>query len=261
MYGFSMKIFFEHHYQKRILEVSFEQGTTLSTLTDIEYLKTEWLNALKTWHSPYKALLNLNGVSFALSTEAYSSLENLLKLLRKFFLKKAVGYSAQSNSNLPFLVVSSRELALQELGAQKVSAPTKNSLSFRESLVIEHDFFNKIIELSAKEALTFADEDHINILKSKLTNALMQWHSNWSLLINAESISFATELDDLWKKLEKYFSRLFMDKIIVYNLSPENYAPFQKVRSRHKAISSLKTKDPLVNNNQANCQTRKTKPQ
>ncbi|MFK7872046.1 MAG: hypothetical protein AB8C84_02595 [Oligoflexales bacterium] len=246
---------FEADYQKRILHIHFTQPTVLASRRDVLQLRAQWTDALKSWHSPYRAIVNCENLSVEKNSEVENALATMMAFLKGFFLKKAEGFgysTAQGHDSLPFSVHISRE---ECEGAQKKTA--KDTQDFRSRLALENHFRQQTVELMIEHPTAIETKKQLNILKSKLTNNLMQWHSGWNLMIYCQHLTINPELFDEWEKMVAFLKGFFLRDIIGYSPSSREASyPFEVFRSRHRAAARLE-QESLSSGDTAHCQSGK----
>jgi hypothetical protein len=253
-----MNIQFEHDYQAKVLSISFTDKTMLSKPKDIMMLRQRWLEALKTWHSPYKALLNLENLEIEDTPEIRDELARMAKFLTGFFLKKAVAYNAGSMdpAMLPFDVASTEEEALSKVGLRKRPG-AREATDFRSSIQLTNDFQRQVVEMNFIAPAVVSSAEQAAQLKSKMTNNLMQWHSPWNLLIDCSQLTFADQGAAEFEKLLKYFKSFFLKAAVGYSpAGPKDSYPFKTYRARHKAVAEL-VPEGNFSADEANCRSRK----
>lgn len=254
-----MKLEFEHHYQGKYLEMSFAQPTSLSTEKDVTDWRQSWLQGLSSWHSPYKAIIDASNLTIVSAEDqdlkgAFSRME---KLLSGFFLKKAVVYGLDPSlkSLLPFEIASSREEAFAMAGIR--SAKPRTPGDFRSQIQIQNHFRQHVVEISFAEPVIMDGDEQVRILKDKITNNLMQWHSSWNLLIDCQNLEIVEAIHPKLESMLTFFRGFFLKDVLGY--SPKNKEcryPFKVYRSRHNAAGRLEN-EGNVSGGDANCQTRK----
>lgn len=262
-------LLFEHDYKAKVLYLSFEPSSLLKTSEDALALRSQWLAGLKTWHSPYKALLDLTNLEIpfeALDEKTLQSLKKSLhateKLLKGFFLKKGACFKEYSNDEekkkydelLPFVFFKSKEEACSYLSL-RVAQEKKEALDLRSRIIIENNFKDHTIELSFQDTVLIDDKEKLMVLKDKLFNNLMHWHSSWNLLVDCQNFEITQEMVPLFQKVERFLKGFFLEKIIGYNTGGKEY-PFESYRVRHKAALYIKSQD-LFSGEDAQCASRK----
>lgn len=251
-----MEIEFESDHKAKVLYVSFKDRVSLNSPEALKEFRRQWTDALKSWHSPYKACLDLSNVELQepMALDVKKALELMFRYLSGLFLKSTIAFG-QSRLDLPFTCVASREEALNLLGLRPQLNSDKSD--FRSLISLQNHFQTHCVELSFTQPVVLASSDQLKILKSKLTNNLMQWHSKWNLLIDCTHLQIEPSLDEGWNKLESYFRGFFMKKILGY--SPANSKaeyPFQIFRSRHRAAAALEA-EGFSAGDTAQCRTKK----
>lgn len=255
-----MQIKFEHDFQQKIMVQAFPEAVTLATSKDVLQWRSKWMQELKSWHSPYKLIVDCNHLTIENNEDVKNALTLMIKFFEGLFLKSAVGFSShhdQLRPVLPFEVVATFEEAQQKAGVRGMRSPTAPS-DFRSLIQFQNHFAQHVIELSFADEAVLDSAEKLNTLKSKLTNNLMQWHSKWSLLIDCTHLTFASEILPEWEKLQTYFRNFFMKTSIGYSpkAAKETY-PFPVYRARHKAVAMLEAEGMFMGND-AHCRSNKT---
>lgn len=254
-----MKIEFEHNYQLKVMMQTFTEEFHLETKADVMAWRGQWMDALKTWHSPYKALINVENLKIAQTEEVKDALATMEKFFKGFFLKSAVAYPCRKEAGheiLPFIQMDNEEDALTKVGLNRSSLPKKGD--FRSAIQLQNHFRQHVVELNFAEPVVVDSKEKLDILKSKLTNNLMQWHSKWSLLIDCANLEVSADISEQWQIMERFFRGFFMKNIIGYSpkASKEDY-PFQVFRARHRAAAQLESEGNFSGDD-ADCISRKT---
>jgi hypothetical protein len=250
-----MNIEFESDYRLKILYVRFEEGSRISCIEDVREFRRQWTLALKAWHSPYKALIDVSQleISKELPDEAKRALNIMFKFLKGLFLRDSVGFGKEF-SELPFPTFTSRDEAEAKLGVRKQGHV--ESTDFRSLLFLENHFKTHTVELSLRSPATIETQEQMKILKDKLTNNLMQWHSKWNLLIDCTHLQIDPSMDKQWASLHKYLNGFFLKKLIGYSpCQPDSTYPFDVYRSRHRAAAVLEA-EGLTAGDDAQCRSR-----
>lgn len=255
-----MNLKFESDFQKKILYISFPAETLLSELSQVESWRQQWSEALKTWHSPYKALLDCSSLTIKPnSPELEQALSRMMVFFNKFFLRKAVGWGLEEGRGLeqaPFEIVKTQDEALAILGIRE--QVTRAVTDFRSLIHFDNHFEQRNVELSFAAPVSLT-KDKIPVLKSKLTNNLMLWHSGWSLLIDCTNLEIPEECWPDFDRLIKYLKGFFLEDYLGYVADKKGKTyPFQVFRSRHKAAAQLKS-SVIESGRDANCADRKNK--
>lgn len=258
-----MQAIFEPDFQAKVLYISFAAGSILNSKNDVLAWRSQWMDALKVWHSPYKAIIDCGNLDLnAEATELEEYLGRMHVFFQGLFLRKAVGFGRREGAGherLPFPVFGEREEALSAAGIR--SFEKKNAVAgqdLRRSIQFENHFKQHVIELSFNEDAVISTAEDLAVLGSKLQNNLMLWHSSWSLLIDCSHFELIPELHEAFSKLEKRWRGFFMKKVIGY--APRNKVasyPFVVYRARHKAVAELES-EGLFSGADANCQSRKS---
>ena len=250
-------VHFEPHYQKRVLSVGFDPHTHIKTKEQIRELRTQWTNALQSWHSPYTALINLEHLTLDPSPELKEEWERFFKFLRGFFLKKALAYGhdqTKGHGILPFEFFTEEE-ALKKSGLTRQRVKS-GELDLRSAITLENHFQQHVIELDFACPVTLKTKEDVQVLKEKLTNNLMQWHSPWNLLIHCQNLTLEPEATTALKGMLKIFTAFFLKNTIGYGQKASDQYPFPTYRSRHLAVSQLES-EGLTSGDSVQCQSRK----
>jgi hypothetical protein len=257
-----MNVHFTSDYQSRVLQVSFPEGTTLASVKDIAAWKQQWLDALKSWHSPYKALIDLSHLQVVgPHDELKAELAKFFVFLKGFFLQRVVGFGAlpaELRDFFPFTVHADLDEANKAVGLRQAKTPAGGE-DLRQQLHFDNHFPQRVIELTFTQPVCLDSKQKLEILKSKLLNVLMQWHSTWTLLIDCSQLEIPPEHHGEFSKVLDFFRGFFMQEILGYGTrQPKEAFPFPVYRARHIASAKVKSDVPLAGDT-ANCSTRKTK--
>ena len=247
---------YEPDYRAKVLRMGFKEPVTLENKKDVLKWRSSWMQELKSWHSPYKAVVDATKLKVADSEEVKSELEMMLKFFNGLFLRKVAAFGPDSSlKSLPFESFSSEKEASEFLGIRE--AGPRNASDFRSSIQFENHFQQHVVEMSFLSPQVIDKPEQVQVLKDKLTNNLMQWHSKWSLIIDCTNLNFEPEVFEDFARMEKFFTGFFLKKVIGYSPADKNAMyPFEVFRSRHKAAALLES-EGLVSGEDANCQSRK----
>jgi hypothetical protein len=254
-----MKINFENDFQQKIMLQSFAEPSVIASKADVTSWRSIWTSELKSWHSPYKVIVDCSHLTIHGTPEVVDALKLMLKFFEGLFLKSIVGYGLTGASSqvesLPLRFVGSFEEAQTAAGVRGIRGPA-NKTDFRSTIQFQNHFAQHVIELSFSDDVLIDSKEKIDILKSKLTNNLMQWHSKWSLLIDCSHVEFADGIKDDWHHFTKYFASFFMKSLVGYQPKPEVTAeyPFKAYRARHKAVAMLESEGNFMGN-EATCRS------
>ena len=252
-----MQLEFESNYRDKILYMRFTEPTTISSKTDVLKWRAQWTDALKSWHSPYKAMIDLTNIQSIEDTEEVKqAFSQMARFFKGFFLRKAAGFGKEYGELLPFETFVEEKMAADNLGIRERKQVKPGD--FRTAIQFENDFRQHVIELTFSDKVSITTTEQVVTLKEKLTNNLMQWHSKWSLLIDC------TNLETVDPKLEKDFERtfkflrgFFMKKVIGYSpANKDSTYPFKVYRSRHKAVAELEG-EGITSGDEADCLSKK----
>jgi len=250
-------VVFEPDFQKRVLFMRFKSPVTLATKVDFLQWRSAWMEALKSWHSPYTAAIDWHNVDISDADVFKEQFGLMIRFFQGLFLKKTLVFncaSADFLANHEVEIVADEEQVRERLGLER--KPRVFSGNFRDAIQFQNDFKQHVIEMSLTEPVVLSTAEHISSLKSKLSNNLMQWHSKWSLLINCENLQIDEAMFDEWNKLMRYFRGFFMKNCLGYNPATAAPYPFTCYRSRHKAVGQLESEGAFMGN-EANCNSKK----
>lgn len=260
-----MNLEFEHNYQKKYLIIRLKEASKLASDQDILSFRQQWMQALSSWHSPYKAIIDASNLSIDLAEtdEARRSFQQswqrTAKLLEGFFLRSAVIWGLQQkewSDLLPFPVVETEQEAFQALSI-RLEASSKVAANFRESIQFQNHFRQHCVELSFSDLVNIDDEAKMRTLRSKLTNNLMQWHSPWNLLIDCSHLQIDPKIFASFEAMTRFFRGFFLKDVIGYSPQSKTLSyPFPVYRSRHIAAAKLEAEGQF-SADEANCQSRK----
>ncbi|MEY4631762.1 MAG: hypothetical protein RIQ81_1882 [Pseudomonadota bacterium] len=256
-----MRVNFDNNFQRKVMVVSFEEPVTINSSRDVMELRAQWMAALKSWHSPYKALVDLQNLSVSPAAgeeeKVKESLSRMLKFLEGLFLRKAVafGYDGSAGHDLlPFEFASSEEEARERVGLREAIARGAPG-DFRSSIQFQNHFRQHTVEVAFAVPVIVSTAAEVEVLKSKLVNNLMQWHSKWNLLLDCANLEVAPEAREAFGRIEKVLRGFFMKEWVGY--SPRGDAaqyPFKVFRARHNAVAQLEA-EGLFSGDSAQCKS------
>lgn len=236
---------------------SFLEPTTLATPTDVNQWRSKWMQELKSWHSPYKVIVDCSQLTVVSSPEVQEAVQRMLKFFEGLFLKSIIGFSTAENApTLPFELVKTFEEAQVKAGVRGMRSPTAPA-DFRSTIQFQNHFAQHVVELSFADDVVVDTKEQILTLKSKLTNNLMQWHSKWSLLVDCSRVEFHPSVKGEWDLVTKFLSGFFMKTCVGYGpkVAQDTY-PFPVFRARHKAVAQLEAEGMFMGND-AHCRSSK----
>ncbi|MBX9703618.1 MAG: hypothetical protein K2X39_05650 [Silvanigrellaceae bacterium] len=248
---------FENHFLEKVIEVRFPHGYRIDSLKALENLKTLWIANLKSWHTPYTCLFDLN--DFYIDEKYTKDFEAMVVFFKNFFMKKIIGfYETELKSPVGFTCIQGYEKAIENTGLSRTKQQgDKKITDFRSLIQIENDFNSHAVEISFRDDTNFSSKEEVDILLSKLKNNLMQWHTPYNVLINCFHCSFSPVAQQEFLKIEKFLKSFFCKKIIGYNPKKEKSSyPFPVFRSKHAAALELEHSG-LVSGEIANCASKK----
>ncbi|MDD9950367.1 MAG: hypothetical protein OXT67_02270 [Zetaproteobacteria bacterium] len=177
-------------------------------------------------------------------------------------MQKMAGYLGDNTKveTYPFTTFATIEEACAYLGLRDFNKTVTKPGDFRSSIAFDNQFRQHTIEMSFASPQKIDSKKKINLLKSKLTNNLMQWHSKWNLLINCTHLEIEPDMFEDFENMIQFFKGFFLTSLIGYG--PANKGaqyPFPIFRSRHKAAAQL-TSIGNIAAEEANCNSRKKQP-
>jgi hypothetical protein len=243
------------------MEIHFPEGYRIASEEDLQELKRAWMQALRTWHSPYTLLFDAR--NFQVEEPFREPFQKLVTFFKGFFMKRLVGFTEPERTppqGLPFPVFESYEAAAKETGLGREGGLKRDMGNLRDRIVFENDFTAHVMEVSFLAETHFETAADVDVLKSKLTNVLMQWHSPYSLVFNCANVSFSEEARAPFERLARFLKGFFCKTILGYSPRadvPRESYPFQTFRARHLAVAKLEH-EGLVAGDVANCSTKGT---
>ncbi len=255
----TLQIDFDHDFQQKLMQQRFGAGSVLHDAAAVRAWRQLWMAQLSSWHTPYKALIDCQHLTVGKDAQLEEALATLVAFMQKLFLRKAVGFNRREGCNhdlLPFAVLVTEAEARQELGLRTRARARGDDL--RSQIAIQNHFRQQVVELSFSVPFVLDDDNKLAVLKSKLTNNLMQWHAKWSLLIDCSNFSIDATQRANFAKLESFLRRYFLQKIVGYNRKgvAQDF-PFSAFRAKHKAALQLE-RDTAVAGDEAHCRTKTT---
>ena len=255
-----MQIEFEHDYQNKVMQQRFQEPTQIDHVKQLRQWRSDWLQALGSWHSPYKMLLDVSNLTIAKSKDIEDEFERMIQFFKGFFLRKAGAFSTtpdwqDNNCRLPFPVHKSSEEASIALGIRTPKARIAGD--FRSSIQFQNHFRQHVVELNFSENVVINSKEQVMTLKSKLLNNLMQWHSKWNLMIDCSNVDIDKNQHQELELAFKILNGFFMKSVVGYGAKNEGGKfPFQVYRSRHRAAAILEHEGSF-SGDEANCNSRK----
>lgn len=254
-----MKHKIENDFQQKVMFQSWEEPFEVASLQDVQAWRDSWSVGLKSWHSPYKTLIDLRNISVRdADGEVAKALQRMVRFFDGFFLKKSVGFGAGENrglEHLPFPIFADEELASAEIGLREKRAPVA-AQDFRSTIQLQNHFNQHVVEMSFSGPASLSGREEVLAVKSKLTNNLMQWHSKWSLLIDCVNLTAEEGARVHWEVMEKFLKGFFLKTIYGYGPkgAKESY-PFEVFRARHNAAGRIENEGNFAGD-EANCKTK-----
>jgi hypothetical protein len=256
-----MAIHFEHDYQNKIMMQAFPEPFVLTGDEDVQAWRQQWMDALKSWHSPYKSVINGENLSIAADADRpkiKSAFERLEKLMSGFFLKKAViyGLDLELAAVIPFDCYPSLDAAMDAVGLRTRERAQPGD--FRSSIQIQNHFRQHVVEVSFAADTVIDSKEKVQTLRSKLTNNLMQWHSAWNMLVDCSQLEVREDVFPEIESMMRFFKGFFLKEVYGYQPKDKGFTyPFKTYRARHNAAGRLES-EGLFSGEDANCQSRKS---
>ncbi|WP_397601139.1 hypothetical protein [Silvanigrella sp.] len=251
------KIEFENHFSARVVVIVFPNGYKVNSEQDLLEIKNAWTKNLKSWHSPYTCLFDLR--DFNISPALEPSFEKLIHFFKNFFMRKIIGFYDENSKqiNVKFETVLGIDNASAQTGLARGKGFEKNITDLRSKIQIDNDFNAHVMEITFIGDTDFMTKEDVTILKSKLQNILMLWHTPYSVIFNCVNCTFSEDAKNEFVKVERFLKSFFCKSIVGYapKANKETY-PFTMFRSRHLAAGSLENSG-IESGEIANCSTRK----
>lgn len=247
---------FESHLQKRYMEVRFPKPVVLEKAA-LASLRAQWFQELKVWHTPYKVLIDCTNLK--IDEGSGVGVEQLFQMLANLHMIRASGWvesGAERLLDLPFEVFSSREEALESLGIRDRSR-RKVDTNFRDLITLDNHFRQKILEVRFESPCEIADKSQVDVLKSKITNNLGQWHSAWNLLFDCNNLAVLEQIQPDWERMIRFFKGFFLLKCAGYGDPKASFYPYKVYRSRHRALLAIEEFGDDHDGEVANCSSRR----
>ncbi len=237
----------------------FLAGSSLTEPAAVQAWRAQWMKELSSWHSPYKVLVDCSELSVAPIPEVAKALELMVKFFNGFFLRKIVGFGFRPDvglEQLPFPVTVTAEEAAVELG---IRAPKERvATDFRSTIQLQNHFQQHSIELSFSEPVVISTKEQVQVLRSKLMNNLMQWHSKWSLIVDCANLEVTSDVGGEFERMVTVMRGFFMKHVVGYSpRGPKESYPFPVFRARHRAVAEIEGEGNF-SGDEANCRSRKT---
>ena len=214
------------------------------------------MQALTSWHSPYKALLNCENLQIDDKDEIREEFGRLDSFLKGFFLRKAACFPAGNPGAtlLPWELCEDEDRAAAAVGI-RLPKESAGAADFRGNIQLENHFQHHVMECSFRVPVRVDKKEQVETLKQKIMNNLMQWHSGWNLLIDCTHLEVDAAMQAPVENMLASFKPFFLKKAIGY--SPirrgEPY-PFKVHLSRHQAAGQLEA-EGLISGDKAVCQS------
>lgn len=253
-----MKLQIENDFQQKIMNQAFEAPVTVASDKDVQAWRSSWMEGLKSWHSPYKLMVDASNLTVADDEETKKALDRMVKFFKGFFLRDVVGFGrkpGQGHEFLPFEVKDKEEDAAEAIGIRVRVA--RAATDFRSTIQFQNHFQQHVIELNFSEPVRLTTKDQIAQIRGKLTNILMQWHSKWSLLVDCTNLEVDAAVRADLERMLTVMKGFFMKQVIGYSpKGPKEQYPFEVYRARHKAAAVLEGEGNF-SGDEADCKSRK----
>ena len=252
-----LELDFQHDFQRRCMLQVFAKGSKINSEQHVKQWKQLWMNELASWHTPYKAIIDCQYLAIGTDQGLQPAFIEMIKFLKKLFLRKVAGFNyrpALNHDALPFPVLDKLNDAENELAIRASRRTIGGDL--RSQVIIQNHFRQQVVELSFSEPFVVDNDDKLEIIKSKMTNNLMQWHSKWSLLIDCQNLSIVDKRG--FEQIIDFLKRYFLQKVVGYGRKGkgEDY-PFPAYRSKHKAALSLESAAGVAGD-EAHCRSQRS---
>lgn len=256
-----LQIRFENHLSLRVMEIHFPEGLALRDAAALQALKAAWTGGLKSWHSPYTCLFDCRKLE--LDPALRPDFERLVKFFGNFFMRKIVGFvdeGQEPRTDLPFAVIAGYDAAAKAAGLARGAGLKRDLGDLRQRIQIDNDFNAHVMEVSFLAETELAGAADVAVLKAKLQNILMQWHTPYSVMFNCVNLKFTPEAKQAFAPVERFLRGFFCQDVLGYAPvdAKENY-PFPTYRARHLAAAKAEHQG-LQSGAVANCSSRKSGP-
>jgi hypothetical protein len=237
----------EHDYQKKVMFQRLSPGTRIDSMPQLLAWKAKWMKELAGWHAPYKVLLEGRGGTLRLDPKLLVQWERMLNFFRAAHMREMLVVDLQieqepgtvASAESLWTVAASLEAARERLGLAKMRQ-VQEPIDFRGMLQFENHFRQQVIELIPSGPVQFDSPLKLNLLRAKITNLLMQWHSPWNLLIDCTQCDISPELLPDFERHLNFLKGVFLKSVIGYGAkATERSWPFPVYRARHKAVALL----------------------
>jgi hypothetical protein len=255
-----MNLHIEHDFKNKVMTQSFLEVFEISSAVDVAQWRSRWTQELKSWHSPYKCLVDCSNLRITTEKpEVAAALSLMFKFLEGLFLRKVCGYNYTGlcANALPFQLVPTEAEAVKFLGIREHVRTL--ATDFRSSIVLENHFRQHVVELSFSVETVIDTSEKLSALRDKLSNNLMQWHSPWNLLVDCTNFDISDSLTKDFGTMLRYFKGLFLKQAVGYGAKKGgDLYPFKMYRARHKAVAQLEN-EGMISGEAANCSSKSIK--
>ena len=257
-----MNLEFDNNFQLKYMVQRFNAPTVVDTPAAVMLWRQAWLQALSSWHSPYKAVVDCSNLKIESGNDQITKdLAVMLRFFKGFHLRDAIGFGltqGNGHENLPFKVLPTEEEAFVELGIRQ--GRNREATDFRSTIQLQNHFQTHVVELNFLEPVRIHTKDQVKTLKSKIMNNLMQWHSKWSLLVDCSNLEIDAGVDADFDLLFRALKGFFLKTVVGYSpRSPADSYPFDVYRARHRAVALLEGEGNF-SGDKAECQSRRKAP-
>lgn len=256
----AIKIGFEHDYRQKIMIQTFPENIHINEQSFLQIWRMQWMKELSGWHSPYKLLIEAQGSQLDLDADGLKALKRMFDFFTAAHMRRAIAIDLNKSatisvSDLPFILAADRDEADSLLGVRTKKAST-GAKDFRSLIQIESHFRQQVMEITFDDDVCFDTEEKLTVLRSKITNQLMLWHSAWNLMMDCSKADIDESLLPVFGGHLRALKGFFMKEIVGYGAkAEERHWPFKVYRARHRAAAALE-KEGLFDAAIANCASR-----
>ena len=118
-----MTVTFESNYRQKILYMGFEVGCRLQTLRDVSQWRNQWMEELKSWHSPYKVVVDCTNLEvLSLDEKTKQAFSAMLSFFKQLHMRSIVGFGLshdKGHRQIPFEIYASFSDAAKAIGIRE----------------------------------------------------------------------------------------------------------------------------------------------
>ena len=223
--------------------------------------RNSWMEELKKWHSPYRLLIDCTKLE-SISEEIRSDIANMFRFYQGMHMQKAAYFGPKIDGleQIDFLKhFPDEEKAQSFLRIKSRNKVLGADAGFRDQIQIQNHFRQQVMEVSFANPVKLDSPQKLALLKSKMSNNLMQWHSHWNLLVDCKNLEFDESLGQPFDLFIKLFKGFFLQQVKGYAPHKRKaFYPFEVRLSRHQAAAELKDSNSTkISGDTANCSDRK----